>query len=210
MASGNNTQDVSELIASNGQIAAQVETLSAENATLKATVLANTQEISKIKSENSTLQGSVSTLTAEKAQLTTNLTASNAEASRLTGVLNATNSSISKQALKYGCLSLTDAEGKPLAANASEAEKLAAADRIPVADKLTAIAGAVNNTLTKLGVNTATIPATGANAGAQNNLTLSQVNILTQYEAITEPNARAKFYKENASAIFAAMKAQCK
>lgn len=167
--SGEKTQDVSELIASNGQIAAQVEELTGKLTVATATIASQTQKISSLESELATSKSSVTTLTAENAGNKNLLSAANAENVRVTGLLNASSLTISQFCLKADCLSLTDGDGKPLAKDATEEQKLSAADKIPVTERLTALFGAVNAAVAKTGVSFAAIPAAvpgGTQAGA--------------------------------------------
>jgi hypothetical protein len=158
-ASGEKTQDVSELIASNGQIAAQVEDLNGKLTVANATVSAQSQKIVALESEVATQAASVQTLTAEATTTRNLLEASNKEAARATAQFNAVNAEISGYALKANCLELVGADGKAFAADASEAAKVEAANKISVGDKMKAIFGAVNAAVQKTGVSFAATPA---------------------------------------------------
>ena len=172
--SGDKTQDVSELIASNGQIAAQVEDLTAKNATLSAMVSSQTQKISALESELATNKTSVATLTAEVAGQKNLLAAAGNENVRVTGLLNAANTEISKQCLAVNCLTLTDSEGKPLAKDAKDEAKLEAANKIPVAEKITALMGAIHSSAAGIGVDLKKVPSTtGGGAPADTGKKLS-------------------------------------
>lgn len=159
--SGEKSQEVSELIATNGQIAARVESLEGELATATGTVSAQTQKITALESELFTANANVERLTASGAQDGGLLKASNGEVHRITKELAMVNTELSKQCLEYGCLDLTTEDGKLLAKDASEADRLAAANRIPIADKLKASKGAVNVAMHKLGLSVGDLPAPG-------------------------------------------------
>ena len=171
--SGDKTQDVSELIASNGTIAAQVDELTGKNATLTATVSAQTQKISSLESELATNKTSVATLTAEVAGQKNLLAAAGNENVRVTGLLNAANAEISKQCIAVNCLTITDGEGKPLAKDATEAQKIEAANKVPVAEKITALMGAIHSSAASIGVDLKKVPAVSGVAAPDNGKKLS-------------------------------------
>jgi chromosome segregation ATPase len=159
VASGDKTQDISELIASNGQIAAQVEDLTGRNATLTATVSGQAQKISSLETELATSKTSVATLTAEVAGHKNLLEAAGNENVRVTGLLNSANAEISKQCIAVNCLTLTDGEGKPLAKTATDSQKLESANKIPVAEKITALMGAIHSSAANIGLDLKQVPA---------------------------------------------------
>jgi hypothetical protein len=88
------------------------------------------------------------------------------------------------------------ADGKPLGADAPPAVKLAAAEAIPVEEKLTAYQGAVNAALTRLGVDTAALPG---QPGATINV--AEHGLLARIAATTDPTEKAKLRHENMAAI---------
>lgn len=161
-----NTQEMSELLATNGQVAAQVEKLTADNATMTASNGSLVQKNNEQAAQISTLTASVATLTAKNTEQANLLNASNAEAARLARDLNAINSEVSRLCLDYGCLDLTSEDGKPLAKDASDDDRLAAANRISIPDKLKASKGAVNSAMAKTGVSFASIPTAMPSAAA--------------------------------------------
>ena len=156
--SGEKTQDVSELIASNGQIAAQVEDLSGKLSVANATAAAHAQKISSLEGELVTSKSSVQSLTAQLATSDTNLVASNDLNTKLTAKANAVNAEISKHCIAINCLTLVDAAGKPLAKDATEDQKLASALNVPISEKVTALKGAVTSAIANVGI-TAAVPA---------------------------------------------------
>ncbi len=143
-----------------------------------------------------TANANVERLTASNAQNEGLLRASNAEVVRVTKDLATANTEISKICLKVNCLALTDADGKSLANTATEAERLEAANRISMTDKLTAYSGAVNAAAARVGVDLTILPNGGPAGGAK-----SAVNVLEQYNAITHPQERQAFYRKNKEAI---------
>ena len=167
--SGDKTQDVSELIASNGQIAAQVEDLTAKNVTLTATSSAQVQKITALETELALSKTSVATLTAEVSGSKNLLAASGNENVRVTGLLNAANAEISKQCIAVNCLTLTDGDGKPLVKDATDAAKLEAANKIPVAEKITALMGAIHSSAANIGVDLKKVPAVSGGGAAPDN-----------------------------------------
>lgn len=158
-ASGEKTQDVSELIASNGQIASQLDKATNDLVAEKAISAGHAQKISSLESELATSKSSVSTLTADLTGAKNLLTASNDLNAKLTTAANAVNTEISKQCIAVNCLTLTDGDGKPLAKEATEDQKIEAANKIPVAEKITALMGAVNSAAASVGVNLKSVPA---------------------------------------------------
>lgn len=161
LANVNNTADNAELIAVNGQLAAQVDKLSADLTASQATVASQVQKITAAENDNVVQRASVTALTADKVQLTNSLDASVKEASRLSGSINSINAELSKRCLAFNCLpNLTDADGvTPLATNANQDQKLAALNRVSVGDKLTLIDGHVNASLARVGIANTNIPA---------------------------------------------------
>lgn len=165
-AAGEKSQDVSELIATNGHIAAKVETLEGDLATAQGLVASQTQKISALEGQLATASATVDRQTASGAQDGMLLKASNGEVSRLTKEIAAVNTDLSKLCLEYGCLDLTTVDGKLLAKDAAEDVKLEAANRVPIADKLKASKGAVNAAMRNLGLNTNQLPAGGSATNA--------------------------------------------
>jgi len=162
ISSGDKSQDVSELIASNGQIAAQVEELQGKLTVANATISASTQKISVLESELATNKASVQTLTADLTTHKNLLKASNDEASRVTGIANSQKLTLAKRCIAAGCIDF--------AKDATEADKVAAAEKMSYDDLDKAYAGAVNAAVAKTGVSFATIPsapATGTTTGNQ-------------------------------------------
>lgn len=164
--SGDKTQDVSELIASNGQIAAQVEDLTGKLSVANATAAAHAQKISNLEGELVTSKASVGSLTAELTTSKNLLQASNDLNTKLTSQANAVNAEISKHCLGINCLTLVDADGKPLAKDATDEQKLASALNVPISEKVAAIKGAVTSAIANVGISAA-VPAAGGKLAAK-------------------------------------------
>jgi len=160
VASGEKSQDVSELIASNGQIAAQVEELTGKLTVANATVASQSQKLTALEGELATEKASVATLTGKVTETANLLKASNDEAARVTKELNAQNDELSALCVTAGCLELKGADGKLLAKDASETDKLAAAKSVSYGDKLKAYRGAVNAAIAKTGATPLEFPTT--------------------------------------------------
>lgn len=200
IASGEKTQDVSELVATNGQIAAQAEELSGKLALAQATIASQNQKISEQGAQLSSANASVSELTAKTAQLQTSLDASNKEAARLAGHVNGVNEDISRMCLDFGCLDLG------LKADATEAQKIEAANKLKESDKLNTARGAVASAVSRIGLAAPAAPSTLGSASSPTQA-VAHSAILAQYDAIKDPAERTRFYRANASKIFSAMKA---
>ena len=179
MKAGAKSNDDVELATLNGQITAQLEKSESALAVAKASLGTITQEKSTLETNLSVAQANVTRLTAENAQLTELRNSAAAEAGRVAGQLNAVNAEVSRQALTFNCLSdLRDEKGGLLPSTATAAEKQAAAERIPVADKFKAIGGAVNAAVQRTQVSLADLPSAGAG---------------TATAAKTEKTGRARF-----------------
>ena len=151
VSSGDKSQDVSELIASNGQIAAQIEDLQAKLSVANATIAASTQKISTLESELATNKASVQTLTSDLTTHKNLLSASNTEAARLSGQLNAQKSALAARCIAAGCIDF--------AKDATESDKVAAAEKLSFDDLFKSYNGAVNAAIKKTGVSFADVPA---------------------------------------------------
>jgi len=154
-------QDISELVTSNDLISKQLEDATGKLAVANASVMKLQGDNATLTSQLQTSQASVNTLTAANAELQNRHDASIRQVGELTKQINGFNTELSKMCLEYGCLDLTTEDGKLLAKDASTDEKLAAANRVPMADKLKASKGAVNAAMSKLGVSTQDLPAPG-------------------------------------------------
>ena len=162
---GAGDKEISEMTRNNTILADQAKAAEARAVTAETNAATVTRENVSLKSDLQTQKDAVARLTAENAEVTTLRKAANAEAGRVTAEMNAVNAEISKQALSFNCLAdLRGADGKLLPSTASADERQAAAERIPIADKIKAIGGAVNAAVARTGVSIAALPATGTTA----------------------------------------------
>ena len=154
IATGDRTQDSAELIAANGQMATQVETLQAQLATAQATTGAQVQKITALEGQLATAQAAVQQQTAQAGTNTNLLDASNREVARLTKELNAMKSTLAQRCIAANCLDFAS-----LGANATAEQKMGHAMTLPHEDLFKAYSGAVNAALARTGVSLEVIPA---------------------------------------------------
>lgn len=159
--SSGKTQEMSDLVVANDELTRQIESVSAENTRLHATNAAQTQDIARLTAELATAKASVATLTASTGELSVRHEAALRQVNAETARNNEVNTEISRLCIAANVIDLTTEDGKPLAKDATETDRLAAANRIPVADKLKAYKGAVNAAIAKTGVDTTKLPAGG-------------------------------------------------
>ena len=163
--SGAGDAQMSAMSDNNTLLAAQAKTFETRAVTAETNSATVTRENVALTDRITVLEGSVQKLSAENAELITLRKAANTEAGRVTSESNAVNSEISRQALAFNCLSdLKGADGKLLPSTATSEQRQAAAELIPVADKLKAIGGAVNSAVQRTQVSLASMPAAGATA----------------------------------------------
>lgn len=158
VSSGEKSQDVSELIASNGIVAAQVEELTNKLTVANATTAAQAQQIADLQSKLATANASVEKLTAAGNTTQNLLEASNKQVISATNESNALKRTLAQHCLDVNCLSLTDEKGQPLAADAAADVKLNAALRISADDMFKSFKGAVNSAMAKTGVSLFALP----------------------------------------------------
>lgn len=163
---GASTQQISDVLLSNDALSKQLETVTAENVLNKASAQALTTEKATLNLSLTTANASVNALTASNADLANRNKIAGEQFAAKQGELIAVNRDISRLCVSANCLELVGEDGKPLAKDATDEQKLAAADKVPVADKLKAFSGAVNAAMAKTGLSFATLP-TGAPNGQQ-------------------------------------------
>lgn len=152
--------EVSQMAANNNVLAEQAKTLEQRAITAETNLAAATREKISLDGQLTVEKASVARLNAENAELLVLRKAANTEAGRVTEQLNGVNADISRRCLAIGCLvDLRNEKNELLASTATADEKQAAAERIPIAEKLNMFNGAVNSTLNKLGVNVASLPS---------------------------------------------------
>lgn len=194
--SGSDLQQRSELLESNEIISKRCEKAESDLAIAQTSVGTLTREKVALETDLTAARASITTLTANQADLTNRLDAAVNQYSAEFGKVKAFNTAISKLCLEAGCL---DLKALNLKADATDAEKLAAVETLPVDEKLNAYKGAVNAAVGRLGISANSLP--GAPSGGAN---LATTGILAKLNAITNPTERAKFFKENKAAIASA------
>lgn len=156
---GTDLQERANLLQNNDRVSKELEKVSTDLAVSQTSVGTLTREKASLQEQLTAAQASVTSLTAKNADLNNQLQAAVNQYSASQKALESVNTEISRKALEYGALSaLTGPDDKPLAADASAEARLEAANRIPAAEKLTAIGGAVNRAMTELGVNVSKLP----------------------------------------------------
>lgn len=172
--SGVGDAQMSAMSDNNTLLATQAKTFETRAVTAETNLATVTRENVSLQTDLQTQKDAVARLTSENAEVVTLRKAANAEAGRVTSESNAVNAEISRQALSFNCLSdLKDSTGKILPSTATAEQRQAAAELIPVADKLKAIGGAVNAAVNRTQVSLSAIPAAGAVpvAGAKQEVT---------------------------------------
>jgi len=150
-----------EMTRNNTLLAEQAQALETRAVTAETQAATLTRENAGLGGQVVALEARVARLTADNAEQSALRQTANTEAGRVTAELAALNTEISKKALAFNAITaLRDATGAALSAQATDAEKQAAAERLPVAEKLTAIGGAVTFALQRAGVRAETTPAT--------------------------------------------------
>lgn len=155
---GTDLQERSNLLSSNDAISKALEKSATELAIAQTSVATLTREKVDLQGQISVSQASVQSLTGEKADLNNRLQAAVNQFSANDKELKARDLDLSKLCVAAGCLDLKSEAGDPLAADATEADKLAAATLIPNSDKLKAYRGAVNAAIAKTGALPLEIP----------------------------------------------------
>jgi septal ring factor EnvC (AmiA/AmiB activator) len=152
------SQQLSDVLVSNEAIATELEKTKLDLSLAQTSVSSLTRENGSLKTELATSQASVQTLTGEKADLNNRLTAATSQFSANAATIRAQDGVISKLCIDTNVLELTGEDGKPLAADAKDDEKLAAAAKVPFGDKVKAYKGAVNAAIKRTGANPLEIP----------------------------------------------------
>lgn len=202
---GGGQQEVSNLHVINANQAEQIQNLTNENATLQATVGGLQQDKIALTSRAEAAEATAGKQSAALAQKDIEIKASQDNFTRLHGEQLVFNTELSKACIAVGCLQLTDANGAAIKQTATEEQKLEAANKIPVSEKLKAYQGALNLAASNLGLSIASLP--GAPLKFQQT---PATGILAQYEAAKAQGAGAgvEFYRKNATAIDEAYRAK--
>lgn len=168
---GTDLQERSNLLSSNDAISKALEKSATDLAVAQTSVATLTREKADLETRFAVSQASVQSLTGEKADLTNRLQAAVNQFSANDRELKARDLELSKLCLAAGCLDLKAENGDALAADATEADKLEAATRIPNGDKLKAYRGAVNAAIAKTGALPLEIPVVAPGVAAKKELT---------------------------------------
>jgi|ERR1035437_933260 hypothetical protein len=151
LASGDKTVPDSQLVKANGDLAAQVSTLEGKLTVSESTASAQVQKLNELTGSLATAQNAVTKLTADYTAQDLLLKASVAENTRVTGVLNTQKSALAARCIAAGCIDF--------AKDATEADKVAAAEKLSFDDLFKSYNGAVNAAIKKTGVSFADVPA---------------------------------------------------
>lgn len=190
---------VSQMAANNTILAGEATALKTRAVTAETSNATLVGENETLKARIGVLEKNVQTLTAENAQVLNLQKAANTEAGRVTELSNGLNSELSRVCLAHCVLTdLKDKDGKLLPSTATASEREAAADLIPAADKLKALAGAVSSTLSKLGVSLAAIP--GAGSTVTGTTPATKDTMVARYRGLLAEGKTAEaaaFYRDN-------------
>jgi hypothetical protein len=191
--SGDKTQDVSELIASNGVIAAQVEELTGKLTVANASVQSLSREKTDLEGRLSTATASVDRLTTEAGTNKNLLESSNKEVSRVSKEVTSQKTALARLCIRTGCLDLKADDGAAFPADASEDVKVAAVMKITdgrevftFENLVTAYSGALNAAAARVGVKLETVPSGGGGAPANKGQKLSLDAEIAQRKAATK------------------------
>ncbi len=157
IATGSKAEDSAELIKANGELAAQVEVSEGKLLAATATVSAQAQKIAGLESAATTATASVAKLTTDLGAANTLLSASNGEVSRTLGLLASQKSALAARCIAAGCIDF--------AKDATEADKVVAAEKLSFDALFSAYNGAVNAAVAKTGVSFAALPSAVPGAG---------------------------------------------
>lgn len=162
---GEDKQKDADLSITNADIAARLEKAESDLSVANATISGLQAKNRDLETRATTAEGTVQKMTAERGQIDLQLQSSQSEYRRVSGEQAALNSEISRICLGASCLSdLRDEKNNLLASSANSAEREAAANRVPPADKLKSYAGVLNAAVARTGVSLAALPAPGATA----------------------------------------------
>lgn len=193
---GAESQSVDELLKSNNILSARAQKSDEDLKLSTDQVSQLTREKIELENKLTIATDSVNSLTAKGNELNTSLEASQTAAKAAIKAGNDTNRLVSKMAIAFACVELKGEDGRALSPNASAEAKQVAAEKIPVAEKLTAISGALNAAAARIGVDFNALPNMGPAGGAK-----SAVSVLEQYNAIQHPQERQAFYRKNKEVI---------
>lgn len=197
---GAGDKEVSQALANNTILADQAKSFETRAVTAETNSDTATREAVSLRAELQVQKDAVAKLTAENAEVVTLRKAANVEAGRVTEQINAVNTELSKRCLAEGCLSdLRDEKKELLPSTASPEARQAAAERIPVADKLATLCsfkdGKVNAAMSRLGLTVGQIP----NAPAGQNVAAPKIT-RAQFDALS-PKEQTAFFDSKGTII---------
>lgn len=194
-ATNSGSQNENELMVTNSTLAAQLEKITVELATANATVGTLQTAQTALETRASTAEAAVQTLTAEKGQLQVQLDAAKNEFTRVSREQSTFNTELSRACIAIGCLQLTDANGAALKLNATEEQKLEAANKLTASEKLKAYQGGLNLAVANMGLNVSSIP------GAPLKFAAKVGGKLAEYNAMTNSAEKTAFYRQHKAEI---------
>ena len=162
LASGDRSHDEAELIAGNGVLAAQVEDLEGKLTVATATAGAQVQKISKLETDLATARASVDSLTSSSAATANLLEASNKEVTRLMTQLNSQQKAVATECVALSCLTLVGDDGRPIAKDSTQAQKVDSAMKQQFTALLSSLVGSLNSAAARIGIVLKEIPSGGA------------------------------------------------
>ena len=186
---GEDKQRDADLIVTNADIAARLEKAESDLSVTNGTVGGLQNKMRELETRATTAESTVQTLTATGTQKDLEANSLRSENARLSRENIAKNTAITVKALEWGAVAaLVDANKQPLPANATPAQKQAAAELIPFEAKLEAIGGAVTAALNRANVPAGQIPS--APAGG---MVSEQKMPRKEFEAL-EPKEQTAFF----------------
>lgn len=187
-------QNLADMIVTNDTLAKSCEQMKADLVTARATVEALQRDKASLESQLESNTAALDQATQKVGQRDVELKSAADTISRMTAEAKSVNAELSKLCVAAGCLTLRDANGEEFAPTVSQAEKQAAAEAVPMQDKLRAYSGAVNSAIAKIGVDPKRSPIAGQ----------AQGDLVVQLNNIEDPVERQKFIKANYSALYRA------
>lgn len=151
---GEDRQRDTDLTVTNADIAARLETAESNLSVANGTMGGLQKTIRDLEARATTAEITVQKMTAERSQIDLQLKSSQTEYARVCGEQATVNAEISRRALAIGCLSdLRDPATKELlSSKATGDERQKSAEMVPVADKISAIFGALHSAASNIGV----------------------------------------------------------
>lgn len=168
------SQSAAEAIASNDLISKELDAAQAQLALKTTAVETLTRSNADLTSRLSTAEATVQDLTVKNGVMKTERDAAVAEYGKVSEQLTAQKTALAQRCLAVGCLDLIGEDGKPLAKDATDTVKLAAAMKLSHGDLFKAHNGALNAAAAKMGIVFAEIPAGKPQAGSEKKMTATE------------------------------------